>query len=139
MQKDYILEMIEELGRVLRAVMNMKRSDPARALDSIRTVFTATKFETKAYFDSLTPAELETFITEKNMSIQTLDSLIDLLFEEADIMIDNGEYKEVQLLLPKIALLHDYVSKKEAAQKVFSLKRGPQKERLDYLAESLTQ
>jgi len=133
MQKDYILEMIEELGRVLRAVINMKKSDPARALDSIRTVFTATKFETKAFFDSLTPAELETFVTEKNMSIQALDTLIDLLFEEADIRIDNGQYQEVQLLFPKIALLHKIVSQKEMEQKVHSLKRMPQKERLEYL------
>lgn len=137
MQKDYILEMIEELGRVLRAVINMKKSDPARALDSIRTVFTATKFETKAFFDSLTPAELETFVTEKNMSIQTLDTLIDLLFEEADIRIDNGQYQEVQLLLPKIALLHKIVSQKEMEQKVHSLKRMPQKERLEYLFNSI--
>lgn len=137
MQKDYILEMIEELGRVLRAVINMKKSDPARALDSIRTVFTATKFETKAFFDSLTPAELETFVTEKNMSIQALDTLIDLLFEEADIRIDNGQYQEVQLLFPKIALLHKIVSQKEMEQKVHSLKRMPQKERLEYLFNSI--
>ena len=137
MQKDYILEMIEELGRVLRAVISAKKSEPARALQSIKTVFTATKFETKDFFDNLTTGELEAFIKEKNIHYSTLDTLTDLLFEEADIRLDMGEYETVQKLLNKIDFLVSYISGKETEAKVLSLKRGPQKERLQYLLTSL--
>lgn len=137
MQKDYILEMIEELGRVLRAVISAKKSEPVKALDSIRTVFTATKFETKEFFDSLNISELETFIIGKNIHLSTLDTLTDLLFEEADIRLDMGDYTTVQRLLNKIDFLVSYISKKETEAKVLSLKRGPQKERLQFLLASL--
>lgn len=137
MQKDYILEMIEELGRVLRAVISAKKSEPARALQHIKTVFTATKFETKDFFDSLTAGELEAFIKEKNIHYATLDTLTDLLFEEADIRLDMGEYATVQRLINKIDFLVAYISEKEAEAKVLSLKRGPQKERLQFLRSSL--
>lgn len=137
MQKDYILEMIEELGRVLRAVISAKKSEPARALQSIKTVFTATKFETKDFFDNLSTGELEAFIKEKNIHYATLDTLTDLLFEEADIRLDMGEYETVQKLLSKIDFLVSYISGKETEAKVLSLKRGPQKERLQYLLTSL--
>lgn len=137
MQKDYILEMIEELGRVLRAVINAKKSEPARALQSIKTVFTATKFETKDFFDSLTVGELESFIKEKAIHHTTLDTLTDLLFEEVDIRLDMGDYISAQKLLNKIDFLLSYISKKESEAKVLSLKREPQSERLRFLLNSL--
>lgn len=137
MQKDYILEMIEELGRVLRAVIGMKRSEPLKALASIQTVFKATKFESKDNFDRLTVGELEAFITEKNMNLQTLDTLTDLLFEEADIRLDNGEYEIAARLVNKLDFLVAYISKQEAALRIISLKRAPQRERLSYLLKSL--
>lgn len=137
MQKDYILEMIEELGRVLRAVISMKRSEPARALESIRTVFKATKFESKESFDTLTVNELETFIGDNNVNLQTLDTITDLLFEEADIRLDHGEYEPLQRLTAKLDFLVSYLSKREAELKVISLKRAPQQDRLRFLRESL--
>lgn len=137
MRKDYILEMIEELGRVLRAVISMKRSEPARALESIRTVFKATKFESKESFDRLTVNELEAFIADNNVHLQTLDTITDLLFEEADIRLDHGEYEPLQRLMAKLDFLVTYLSKREAALKVISLKRGPQKDRLRFLRESM--
>lgn len=137
MQKDYILEMIEELGRVLRAVISAKKSEPARALQSIKTVFTATKFETKDFFDSLSAGELEAFIREKNIHYSTLDTLTDLLFEEADIRLDMGDYATVQRLINKIDFLVAYIAEKEAEAKVLSLKRSPQKERLQFLRIAL--
>ncbi|SFM60992.1 hypothetical protein SAMN05428949_0163 [Chitinophaga sp. YR627] len=137
MQKDYILEMIEELGRVLRAVIGMKRSEPLKALASIQTVFKATKFESKDNFDRLTVGELEAFITEKNMNLQTLDTLTDLLFEEADIRLDNGEYEIATRLVNKLDFLVTYISKQEAALRIISLKRAPQRERVSYLLKSL--
>ncbi|QHS63702.1 hypothetical protein [Chitinophaga agri] len=137
MRKDYILEMIEELGRVLRAVISMKRSEPARALESIRTVFKATKFESKESFDRLTVNELEAFIADNNVHLQTLDTITDLLFEEADIRLDHGAYEPLQRLMAKLDFLVTYLSKREAALKVISLKRGPQKDRLRFLRESM--
>jgi hypothetical protein len=137
MQKDYILEMIEEMGRVLRAVINAKRSEPARALESIRTVFTATKFENKDVFDRMSVAELEAFIAEKNIGYQAIDTLTDLLFEEADIRLNNGEYSIVQPLLYKIDFFVSFLTKKETELKILSLKRGPQRDRLAYLYRSL--
>jgi hypothetical protein len=137
MQKDYILEMIEELGRALRAVISMKRSEPSRALESIRTVFTATKFKSKEYFDKLTVNELEAFIAEKNVGLQVLDTLTDLLFEEADIRMDSGEYEPLHRLTAKLDFLVSYMSKRETELKVVSLKRGPQRDRLQFLLESL--
>jgi hypothetical protein len=137
MQKDYILEMIEELGRVLRAVISMKKDEPVKALASIQTVFKATKFESKENFDQLTVGELEAFITEKNINLQTLDTLTDLLFEEADIRLDNGEYEIATRLVYKLDFLVAYISKQEAALKMISLKRTPQRERLSYLLKSL--
>ncbi|SHN32831.1 hypothetical protein [Chitinophaga sp. CF418] len=137
MPKDYFLEMIEELGRVLRAVISAKKSEPARALQEINTVFTSTKFRTKDFFDSLSTSELEAFINEKDVHYTTLDVLTDLLFEEADIRLDTGDYATVELLLNKIDFLISYISKKEMEAKVLSLKRGPQKERLQFLRTSL--
>ncbi|PSL35048.1 hypothetical protein [Chitinophaga ginsengisoli] len=137
MPKDYFLEMIEELGRVLRAVISAKRSEPARALQEINTVFTATKFSTKDFFDSLSTAELEAFIKEQDVHYSTLDVLTDLLFEEADIRLNMGDYVTVEALLNKIAFLITYISNKESEAKVLSLKRGPQKERLNFLLTSL--
>ena len=137
MQKDYFLEMIEELGRVLRAVISAKKSEPARALQEINTVFTATKFSTKDFFDSLSIDELEAFIKEKEVHYTTLDTLTDLLLEEADIRLDMGDYTAVERLLDKIDFLISYISAKETAAKILSLKRGPQKERLDFLRKSL--
>lgn len=137
MPKDYFLEMIEELGRVLRAVISAKRSEPARALQEIKTVFTATKFRTKNFFDSLSTSELEAFIKEEDVHYSTLDTITDLLFEEADIRLNMGDYASVEQLLNKIDFLVSYISKKEAEAKVLSLKRGPQKERLHFLRTSL--
>jgi len=137
MPKDYFLEMIEELGRVLRAVISAKRSEPARALQEINTVFTATKFRTKDFFDSLSTEELEAFIKEQDVHYSTLDVLTDLLFEEADIRLNMGDYTTVERLLNKIDFLISYISEKETAAKVISLKRGPQKERLHFLRTSL--
>jgi len=137
MQKDYFLEMIEELGRVLRAVISAKKSEPARALQEINTVFTATKFSTKDFFDSLSISELEAFIKEKEVHYTTLDTLTDLLLEEADIRLDMGDYATVEQLLNKLDFLISYISKKETEAKVISLKRGPQKERLHFLRTSM--
>jgi hypothetical protein len=137
MQKDYFLEMIEELGRVLRAVISAKKSEPAKALQEINTVFTATKFSTKDFFDSLSTGELEAFINEKDVHYSTLDTLTDLLFEEADIRLDMGDYVAVERLLNKIDFLISYISKKETEAKILSLKRGPQRERLQFLLTSL--
>ncbi|SDF80723.1 hypothetical protein [Chitinophaga filiformis] len=137
MPKDYFLEMIEELGRVLRAVISAKKSEPARALQEINTVFTATKFRTKDFFDSLSTEELEAFIVDKDVHYTTLDALTDLLFEEADIRLDMGDYATVEQLLNKLDFLISYISKKEIETKVLSLKRGPQKERLQFLRISI--
>ncbi|MCF6404959.1 hypothetical protein L3C95_18810 [Chitinophaga filiformis] len=137
MPKDYFLEMIEELGRVLRAVISAKKSEPARALQEINTVFTATKFRTKDFFDSLSISELEAFIKEKDVHYSTLDALTDLLFEEADIRLNIGDYTTVERLLNKLDFLISYISKKETEAKVLSLKRGPQRERLQFLLTAL--
>ncbi|MBW8682904.1 hypothetical protein [Chitinophaga rhizophila] len=137
MQKDYILEMIEELGRALRAVISMKKTEPFKALESIRTVFTATKFKSKEQFDQLTVNDLEAYIKEKEIGLQTLDTVTDLLFEEADMLMDAGNYEPLGRLTAKLDFLLAYLSKRENELKIVSLKRGGQRNRLQFLLEGL--
>ena len=47
---DYILEMVEELGRAIRAVIARKKDQPAKALEEINKAFNGTKFGSKEFF-----------------------------------------------------------------------------------------
>lgn len=154
MPVDYILEMIEELGRAMRAIIARKKDQPAKALEEIRVAFNGTKFGNKAFFDALSPEELAAFLREKQVDYRAADYIIDILLEEADISRDlelerlakefpnagaENEspdlppmvYNEQQLsLLDKIQVMIDYTSEVETSLKIFSLKRGQQRERL---------
>lgn len=154
MPVDYILEMIEELGRAMRAIIARKKDQPAKALEEIRVAFNGTKFGNKAFFDALSPEDLAVFLREKKVDYRAADYIVDILLEEAEInrdmeltrlamkMPEEGgeddntgigqiiENKEQQLLLEKIQVLIDYTAEVETSLKVFSLKRGQQRERL---------
>jgi len=153
MPVDYILEMIEELGRAMRAIIARKKDQPAKALEEIRVAFNGTKFGNKAFFDGLSAEELAVFVREQQVDYRAADYIIDILLEEADINRDmaleklamgeadalqkvnesdsTGQSMATQLqLLSKIQVLIDYTSEVETSLKIFSLKRGQQRDRL---------
>lgn len=125
MPVDYLLEMVAELGNILRAIITRKKDQPAKALEEIRVAFRSTKFGNKQFFDDLTPEALEAFLNEQQMDYRAVDHLIDILLEEAEIRNDGDK-----LLPAKIQVMIKYVSAKEAALKIFSLKRSTQLQRL---------
>ncbi|WP_343691052.1 hypothetical protein [Chitinophaga sp.] len=142
MPVDYILEMIEELGRAMRAIIARKKDQPAKALDEIRMAFNGTKFGNKAFFDGLSPEELAVFVREQKVDYRAADYIVDILLEEADINRDlelerlamGGAEQQPDpshlLLLSKIQVLIDYTAAVETSLKIFSLKRNQQRERL---------
>lgn len=142
MPVDYILEMIEELGRAMRAIIARKKDQPAKALDEIRMAFNGTKFGNKAFFDALSADELATFVRAHKVDYRAADYIVDILLEEADIYRDmelerlamGGEERQPATsrleLLSKIKVLIDYTAEVETAMKIFSLKRNQQRERL---------
>lgn len=125
MPVDYLLEMVAELGNILRAIITRKKDQPAKALEEIKVAFNSTKFGSKQFFDDLTPEALEAFVEEQKMDYRAVDYIIDILLEEAEIRNDRDKQ-----LLDKIQVLINYVSGKEAALKIFSLKRNTQTTRL---------
>ncbi|SFD14999.1 hypothetical protein SAMN05518672_101748 [Chitinophaga sp. CF118] len=130
MPKDYILERVEDLNRALEAVLAFKKSNPGKALENIHQAFNATKFKDKNIFNNLSVTELEEFVNKENIDYRNVDAIIDLLLEEADIKKDLSDLNGLELLLAKIHSLITYTAQKEREQKIFSFKRGYQRDRL---------
>lgn len=137
MQRDYILEIVEELGRILRTIIMMKKSNPSKALQEIRTAFKGTKFKDKDTFDSLSAEALTAYIEDNKMDYRSLDVITDLLLEEIEIRLDGAEPGNIAMLTEKTALLINITDQKEKAQKVFSLNRDVQRKRLKELQDRL--
>jgi hypothetical protein len=129
MPRDYMLDMVEEFGRTLRAVLDLKNENPGKALEIIATVFHGTRFRDKVFFDSLSADQLGKFIEDNNIDYRSLDLFIDLLLEEIDIIADK------KLLISKVDFLIQYTYQKEREHKIFSLKRNQQQERLKPLLQ----
>jgi hypothetical protein len=123
MPRDYLLDMFEELGRILRAIIDLKKSQPDKALRLIDEAFRTTKFGSKEFFDGLDICALQAFMGVNPMAPKTLDFIIDLLLEEMEL-------RPSILLADKINFLINYTIEQEAALKTFSLKRGLQLRRL---------
>lgn len=130
MPRDYMLERVGELSRLLEAIITAKKSNPAKALELIQEAFTTTKFKDKKVFDDFSVAELEAFVNSENIDYNNADAIIDLLFEEAEIKRELSAADELKRLLPKIESLITYAAQREKAEKIFSFKRGYQRQRL---------
>jgi spore coat polysaccharide biosynthesis protein SpsF (cytidylyltransferase family) len=130
MPKDYMLERVQELSRVLEAIIASKKSHPAKALELIHEAFSATKFKDKNVFNNFSVSELEAFVNKEDIDYRSVDNVIDLLFEEAEIKEDLSDMKDQGLLLGKIHVLITYTAQKEREDKIFSFKRGHQRDRL---------
>jgi len=137
MRQDYILEIVEELGRLLRAIIAMKKSNPSKALEEIRTAFKGTKFKDKDSFDNMSLNELAAFVEANNMDYRALDVITDLLLEEIEIRINTSNTTNLPLLIEKVDWLIAATDAKEKALKVFSLNRDVQRQRLKELKESI--
>jgi hypothetical protein len=124
MPKDYLLERVKELNQLLAAIMDSKKDHPSKALELIYQAFSATKFKKKETFDNFTVSELEAFVKRENIDYSNVDNIIDILFEEAEIKPGQP------LLLDKIGALITYTAQKEKEDKIFSFKRGYQRDRL---------
>lgn len=138
MRQDYILEIVEELGRILRAIITMKKSNPSKALEEIRVAFKGTRFKDKDLFDGMTINELAAFVEENNMDYRALDVITDLLLEEIDIRLDTSNNTNVPLLIEKVDWLIACTDQKEKALKVLSLNRDVQRQRLKELKDQLS-
>jgi hypothetical protein len=130
MPKDYILERVQELNRALEAIIAAKKSNPAKALELIDQAFSATKFKSKKVFNNFNTIELDAFINAENIDYGSADNMIDLLFEEAEIKKDSAALNDLEILLAKIHTLITYAAQKEREEKIFSFKRGFQRDRL---------
>lgn len=130
MPRDYMLERVQEFNRILEAIIASKKSSPAKALDEIHQAFKGTKFKDKNIFNSFSVSELEAFLNSENFDYAGTDTIIDILFEEAEIRRDLAESDVLRTLLPKIESLITYTAQKEKEEKIFSFKRGYQRERL---------
>lgn len=137
MRQDYILEIVEELGRILRTIISMKKSNPSKALEEIRNAFKGTKFKDKDLFDGLSLNELAAFVEENNMDYRALDVITDLLLEEIEIRLDINNTANVPMLIEKADWLIGCTDRKEKALKTFSLNRDVQRQRLKELRERL--
>jgi predicted house-cleaning noncanonical NTP pyrophosphatase (MazG superfamily) len=137
MRQDYILEIVEELGRILRTIITMKKSNPSKALEEIRTAFKGTKFKDKDFFDGMGLEELAAFVEENNMDYRALDVITDLLLEEIDIRLDTANTVNLPTLIEKVDWLIASTDSKEKALKVFSFNRDVQRQRLKKLKERL--
>lgn len=137
MRQDYILEIVEELGRILRTIISMKKSNPSKALEEIRNAFKGTKFKDKDLFDGLSLNELVAFVEENNMDYRALDVITDLLLEEIEIRLDINNTANVPMLIEKADWLIGCTDRKEKALKTFSLNRDVQRQRLKELRERL--
>lgn len=137
MRQDYILEIVEELGRILRTIITMKKSNPSKALEEIRVAFKGTKFKDKDIFDGMTIDELAAFVEENNMDYRALDVITDILLEEIDIRLDTANNANVPMLIEKVDWLIASTDSKEKALKVFSLNRDTQRQRLKEFKERL--
>lgn len=137
MRQDYILEIVEELGRILRTIISMKKSNPSKALEEIRNAFKGTKFKDKDLFDGLSLNELAAFVEENNMDYRALDVITDLLLEEIEIRLDTNNTANVPTLIEKADWLIGCTDRKEKALKTFSLNRDVQRQRLKELRERL--
>jgi len=137
MRQDYILEIVEELGRILRTIINMKKSNPSKALEEIRIAFRGTRFKDKDSFDGMTIDELSAFVEQNNMDYRALDVITDLLLEEIDIRLDTANTVNVPMLIAKADWLIACTDSKERALKVFSLNRDAQRQRLKEFKERL--
>lgn len=135
MRQDYILEIVEELGRILRTIITMKKSNPSKALEEIRVAFRGTKFKDKNIFDDMTIDELAAFVEENNMDYRALDVITDLLLEEIDIRLDTRNTANLPMLIAKVDWLIACTDSKEKALKVFSLNRDAQRQRLKAFKE----
>lgn len=135
MRQDYILEIVEELGRILRTIITMKKSNPSKALEEIRVAFRGTRFRDKDVFDGMTVDELAAFVEENNMDYRALDVITDLLLEEIEIRQDTGDSANVTMLIEKAGWLIACTDSREKALKIFSLNRDTQRQRLKELKE----
>lgn len=137
MPKDFILERVQELSRILEAIIASKKSNPSKALELIHEAFSATKFKDKNIFNNFSVSELEAFVNKENIDYRSVDNIIDLLFEEAEIKQDLLDLKGQELLLAKIHALITYTAQKEKEEKIFSFKRGYQRDRLKKMLDAL--
>lgn len=130
MRQDYLIEIFEELGKILASVISSKKTDPARALTQINTAFKGTRFGDRTFFDGLGPEALADWLQQQKMSYQSAEVIADLLLEEADMRLEKGDTATLPLLLPKIRVLIDYAAAQQQLLKIFSLKQVQQYTRL---------
>lgn len=133
MRQDYLIEIFKELGKILAAVMDAKKTNPARALEQINTAFYGTQFRDRPFFDNLSPEELAAWLPQQKMGYQSAEVIADLLMEEAEIRLNAGDTVALPQLLKKIRVMIDYAVEQEKNLKIFSLKHGRQYERLEDL------
>ncbi|ASZ11440.1 hypothetical protein KTO58_17865 [Chitinophaga pendula] len=133
MQRDYMLEIVEEIGRLLRAIILLKKSHPAKAMEEIQVAFNATRWKDKAAFDQLDLEGVKDHLAHNDISPATLDLIIDLLLEEIDIKTTTPDTNNIDVLLAKTDWLIIATEEKERRLKQHSLKRNLQRKRLQEL------
>src|SRR5210317_717879 len=92
-RKDYILRMVEEFAKFLAAIIGLKNEGKYNeALKKIDTVYTGLIDIDPNILKSVSPEEMITFLkNEQKYSNQYLKIIAELLFEEGQIYIENGD------------------------------------------------
>ena len=110
-RKDYILRMVEEFGKFLAAIVGLKREGKLdEALKKIDDVYTGMIDLDPIVIKSVNPEELLDFLQkEKQYNNHYVKMIAELLFEEGQIYVENGDPVTARNVLGKAKILITYL------------------------------
>lgn len=110
-RKDYILRMVEEFGKFLAAIVGLKREGKLdEALIKIDDIYTGMIDLDPIVIKSLKPEELLDFLQkEKHYNNHYVKMIAELLYEEGQIYVENGDPVTARNVLGKAKILITYL------------------------------
>lgn len=110
-RKDYILRMVEEFGKFLAAIVGLRREGKLdEALKKIDDVYRGMIDLDPIIIKSVSPEELLDFLqNEQQYNSHYLKMIAELLFEEGQIYVENGDPVSAQNVLGKAKILINHL------------------------------
>lgn len=110
-RKDYILRIVEEFAKFLAAIVGLKREGKyEEALKKVDQVFNSMINLDPVILKSIKQEELIDFlIEEKQFNLHYLKMIAELLFEEGQIYVEQGDPVTAQNVLGKAKILINYL------------------------------
>lgn len=117
-QKDYILRLTEEIGRIIAAIAGKNIEE---ALEYIDENYDTWLHMSREDIDAIPTEKLiEVLAKEKNIAINRLELLAELLAKEGELLHQEGRLEESRRQLEKSLVLFDYIA---AEQQTFDFMR----------------